>query len=119
MDVSKRRSLTGGGGEPRGDGIIAVVKDIDKSNKGSEKKVKIKEDGARGQDAIFVPKKYAKDLKPEHKYEFHLEADTFRGGGGNSFSGAAMIRRTNVAPTEIRNGGLSGGGSSGNGFRSR
>ncbi|MCB9990785.1 MAG: hypothetical protein H6867_05330 [Rhodospirillales bacterium] len=102
MEFTKRRTLTGGGAPKKGDGVVGVVKQIDNSPKSSEKRVKVKmEDNSNA--SIYVPKKFAKDLKPEHSYEFHLDEPAFRGGGQQRrFSSTEMARRTDVAPTEVR-----------------
>jgi len=113
------RSLAGGRGKPKGDGVVATVKTIDKAPDRNEQKVKVKKDGGRKEDYIYVPRKYAKYLKPEHKYQFHLEDSPFRGGGQSRFSGAEMIQRTRYEPIEITETGFGGGSmGGGTGFRS-
>lgn len=94
----------------KGEDVIGTVKKIDKAPNDRENKVKVRFEGARSEDAIYVPKKYAKYLKPEHVYAFHLEDLPFRGGGQSRFSGAPMIRRTKMAPEELKGG---SGGKSG------
>lgn len=120
MSLSSRRSLTGGGGEPQGEKMVATVKGVIKAPNSSEQKVKIRQDNSRVEDAIYVPKKFVKNLKPEHKYEFHLEETTFRGGSQSRLSGSGMLRRTKVEPTQVKAGGFRGSSSTaGTGFRSR
>ncbi|GEM_PF-3545987 len=111
-------SMSTGRSFSKGEDIIAVVKKIDNGPNRKEQKVTVKADGARKEDAIYVPRRYSNQLKPEHKYSFHLEETSFRGGGQARFSGSAMIRRTRQEPEEVTEtgfGGHSKGG--GNGFR--
>lgn len=113
-----RRSLHGGSKEEK-KGEIAIVKDIDKAYNVNEQKVKVRFEGAKQEDAIYVPKKFARYLKPEHVYEFFFEKEVFRGSSQSRFGGASMLRRTKAEPKECRNSGFGGsrmGGSSGGGF---
>lgn len=113
MGFSKKRSLTGGGGDDdRTEDVIGTVKKIDKSPNGMENRVKVRlEDETNS--SIYVPIKYARDLKPEHKYEFHLEESVFRGGETKGrFRGVEMIRHTRLEPSEVNNSSFSSGGSS-------
>ena len=127
MHFNNRRSLTGGSNETKGEAIIGVVKDVRKGLSGADQRVRIKaDDGKKGmslvnaqETEILVPRKYARDLKAEHRYEFHLEDQLFRGGGSDSsrLNGVTMTRRTFDRPVEVRDSGLNGGSASGNGFR--
>lgn len=113
MGFSTNGSLWGRG--PKGQGVIGTVKKIDAAPDIKEQRVKVKLEGGRSEDAIYVPRKFAKYLKPEHKYVFHLEETTFRGGGQARFSGATMIRRTKQEPLEIKENGFGGSSKGGGG----
>ncbi len=109
MSFDGRRTLTGGGGESATKGVIAVIKNIRKAPDCNERTVKVQFEDDNRYGAIYVPAKYAKNLKPERKYEFHLQESSFRGGGQSRFSGSEMIRRTKLAPIETKASGLNGG----------
>lgn len=117
MDFSKRRTLTSGGGTEKGSGMVGVVKKVDRAPNGAEQRVKVKTESS-AEASIYVPKKYARDLKPEHKYEFHLVDEPFRGGGQRTFSGVEMSHRTKVQPAEVKTSNM-GGSSTGGGFTRR
>lgn len=104
-----RRSMTSTPSERKGVAVVGTVKGIEKAPNSSEKKVKIKLDEDSSQSSIYVPKKFASELKPERKYTFHLEESTFRGGSQSRLADASMIRRATGKPEECKDGGFSSG----------
>ena len=83
--------------------FIGVVKKIESAVNSCEQHVQAKGEGGRI-TAIYVPKKYAKDLKVGQSYEFHLNEPKFHSGSSGSqqrFSSTTMARRTEVAPKKV------------------
>lgn len=105
MSFGSRKSLYDKGPE-KGEGLVGTVTGVERAPNASEQKVKVKFKGRSQEDAVYVPKKYTRNLKPEHTYEFHLDEVTFRGGEGMRLAGAAMIRRTQLEPTEVKSSGI-------------
>lgn len=91
---SGRRSLSGGSDGTRNRKVIkGTVKTIERiSSRPSERRVGINVDENKGHReaflksdtgaAIYVPSRYASDMKVGKTYEFKVEEPLYRGGGG-------------------------------------
>lgn len=109
---SGRRSLSGGADGARDKKILkGTVKAIERiSSRPSERRVSVNVDEDRGhreaflkgntQAAVYVPSRYASDMKVGKTYEFKVEEPLYRGGGGSgSRFGSVEIHKTLLRPS--------------------
>lgn len=99
-----------------GDYMVAKVKRIDTSPDSKYMRVRVRQDGARWEDSIYVPRKFANNMKPERKYQFHLEEVAYRGSGQSRLTGVSMSRRTRSEPLEVTSSGFGGKSKGGGGY---
>lgn len=108
---SGRRSLSGGSDGTKDKKVIkGTVRAIERiSSRPSERRVSINVDEDKGHKeaflkgdtgaAVYVPSRYASDMKVGKTYEFKIEEPLYRGGGGSGRRfGVMEVHKTMLRP---------------------